>query len=93
MLEIVYYMMCVGDTVMLCNAMLDDMSICDCVVLCKYVFRVGSLCIIGCERLLWPRGSDLRTARRNMFGPGRYGLNEQRCVYLVDQVAAVAVNL
>ena len=91
-MEIVYDMMCVGDTVMLCNAMLDDVSICDCVVLCNYVLRVGLLCIIGCERLLWPRWSNLRTVWRNMFGPGRYGLNEQRYVSLVDRVLAYQVT-
>ncbi len=87
MLEVVYDVICVGDSVMLYSVMMYDILLCYCMLICNCVPLAELLCLIGRDRLLWPRGSCLRMAWL-MFGHGRFGLEDERCVSLVDQVLA-----
>ena len=81
-------MTCVGDAVVLCSAMLCDMWICYYMRLCIYVISAGLLRLFGHDSIFWPRGSGLRTARRNVFCRGRLALNDEKCVSLVNRVLA-----
>ena len=89
---IVHCMTCIGDAVMLCSDMLDDMLVCYCMMICIYVSRAGLLCLIGRDGLLWPIGSGLRVVRRKLFGRGHLVVNKGRCVSLVNRVLAYQVT-
>ena len=83
-----YDVICVGDSVMLYSVMMYDIFLCYCMLIYNCVPLAELLCLIGRGRLLWPRGSGLSTAWRSMFGHGHFGLEDERCVSLVDRVLA-----
>ena len=57
-------------------------------LLCIYVISAGLLRLFGRVGVFWPRGSGLRTARRNVFCRGYLALNDGKCVSLVNRVFA-----
>ena len=81
-------MACVGDAVML-----YDLVICCCMLICNYASRVVLLFVTACDELLLSGGSGLRAVRRNMFGRGRFSLEEEKCVSLVNQGACLSSHL
>ena len=83
-----YCMTCVGDVVMLCGIMLYDVWTCCCMLICIYAMCAGLLRLIGHVGIFWPKGSGLRTARRNVFSRGRLVCNDVRRVSLVNRVLA-----
>jgi hypothetical protein len=88
----VHCMICVGDAVMLCSVMLDDMLVCYCMMICIYVSRAGLLCLIGRDGRLWPIGAGLRVVWLNMFNRGHRVVNEVRWFSVVNRVLAYQVT-
>ena len=91
-MEIVYYMTCVGDAVMLCGIILYGVMICCFMLICICASHAGLLCLIGRDGAFWPGGSGLRTAWRNVFCRGRLASNDGRFVSLVNRVLAYQVT-
>ena len=85
-------MTCVCDAVMLCSVVFDDVWISCCMMMCIYVSCAGLLCLIGRDGLFWPIRPGVWTVRRNLFGRGRFALNEERWFSLVNRVLALHVT-
>ncbi len=89
---IVHCMTCIGDAVMLCSDMLNDMLVCYCMMICICVSRVGLLCLIDRDGRLGPIGAGLRVVRLNVFSRGHWVVNEVRWVSMVNRVLAYQVT-
>ena len=81
-------MTCVGDAVMLCSTVLDDVWICYDMLICIYATSGELMGLISHDGMFWPRGSGLRVVRRNVFSRGRLARNDAKCVSLVNRVLA-----
>ncbi len=92
MLEDVYFMMCVGDAVMMHSVMLYDMLVCYCMMICIYVSHAGLLCLICRDGRLWPIEAGLRVVWLNMFRRGHRVVNEVRWFSVVNCVLAYQVT-